>query len=818
MKRKQRINRITRRRKQQNRLLPIVLILAAGALVLQLGVVGALVGAAGIGALNYYNSISSQGLARLRQAPEVQDVQPTRILDRNGKLLMEISDTSKGLHKNVPLSKIPIYMREAMIASENKTFYTDPGIDPARTLDAVVNDLLHRGNLSGASTITQQVVKRLVLNANQTPQRKLQEIMIALAVAKPGSGFSKDYILNLYLNSVFFGHEATGVEAAARVFFGKDVWQIDLAQSALLAGLVQEPSYYDPLGPYGPEPAKNRMLYVLDQMRKDGFISKARERQAIAEGQKFVFSFPHWQLTGSRSLAPYWTDWIQHLLTYSTSNNPDWYTDPTLAAVIAKAGGLTAGLTIRTTLDLNMYNQAQQIMNQKVSYLSGQNVKDAAVVVLDPRSAECLAMVGGLNYYSQESGSQINMAAHPRSPGSSFKAFTYLTAFEQGWSPSKIVLDTPQTWPDPSEPSGVYSPQNYDHTYYGAVTVRYALANSRNVPAVKTMAAVGIQNVIKTAESMGAWHLRSEEKGAGLSTTLGSLPVPLWQMAQAYNVFPNNGVFRPMQSVLSIKDADGTTLWSYKTPPGTQVAPPQDSYLMTSVLKDNYARVLAFGPNSQLHLGPDQNLTVNQPAAVKTGTSQDFRDNLTIGYTPHLLTATWVGNPDNTPMINVEGVDGAGPIWHDFMEWGLSYLKQPYADFTPPPGVVLARVSSTGYLADQRTAWPITDVFAAGAVPHLYDPGYGSDTYTEDRHYFNDFSIDGGTMDGLPAGPLAVTPVTGTTTLSTTVTGPNGSVPSGSSGILTQRPGDHANLCGGGYYTYAPVYINGQLRWKYTCQ
>lgn len=814
MKRTQRINRVSRKRPpRQSRLLPIAIVLALGALVVLFSIGGVLVAAAGVGAANYYHAISTQGLAKLHHTTELADVQPTRILDRNGRVIMEISDSNKGLHKNVPLSKIPPSMREAIIAAENKTFYSDPGVDPTRLTSALVHDLLHKGITQGASTITQQVVKKFVLGSEQTPQRKLQEAIIALAVGRQGSGFSKNYILNLYLNSAFFGNEAYGVEAAARVYFGKHVWQLDIAQSALLAGLVQAPSAYDPLGPNGPGLAKERMTYVLDQMQKDGFISLTQERKALAEGNKFVFSYPQWRLTSSRSLAPYWTDWIQHLLTYQSYPDPGWYTDPTLAAIVAKAGGLTAGLTIKTTLDLNMYNQAQQIMKTQVGYLSGQNVNDAAVVAIDPHTAECLTMVGGIDYYSSATGSQINMAAHPRSPGSSFKIFTYLTALEHGWYPAKVILDTPQKWPDASEPNGVYNPQNYDLTYHGAVTMRYALANSYNVPAVKTIAAMGVQNVIKTGEALGAWHLRTEEKGAGLATTLGSLPVPLWQMAQAYNVLANNGVFRPMDSVLSIKDSSGDTLWSYKTPPGVQVAAPQYTYLLTSILKDDYARQLAFGPNSQLQL--------DRPAAVKTGTSQDFRDNLTIGYTPSLLTATWVGNPDNSPMLNVEGVDGAGPIWHQFMEWAFDYLKLPYQDFTPPPGIVLARVSSSGYLADQNTAWPITDVFAAGTVPHQYDPGYG-ENYTEDRHYFNDFSVDGGTLNALPAGPLSQSPITSTTTL-----GPQSGqplvgttpVPSGYSGILTQRPGDHANLCsGGGYYTYAPIYVNGQLRWKYTCQ
>lgn len=811
MKRSQRINRVSRKRSERSsKLLPIVLILAAGVLVLQLVFVGILVTTASATVYRYYNRVAVAGLDKLRSAPKLVDIQPTKILDRYGRLLWEVSDTSRGLHKDVPLSRIPLDLQEAIVATEDHTFWTNPGLDPKATVRAFLLDLAHRQALEGASGITQQIVKRLVLTNQPSFQRKIQEALISIAVARPHSGFSKAYILSLYLNTVFFGHEAYGVEAAARVFFGKHVWQLDLAQCALLAGLVQAPSYYDPLGPYGPQPALNRMHIVLGRMLTEGYITADQMHQAVAEANKFVFSEPGWSLTTSRSAAPYWTDWIEHLLTYGSA--PDvkngWYTDPLLANVVATHGGFASGLTIRTTLDLNMYDKAQQTMNDKVNMLAGYNVNDAAVVVLDPHSSECLAMVGGLDYYSKATGSQINMAAHPRSPGSSFKLFTYLTAFKQGWTPATMILDEPQTWPDPSEPSGVYAPRNYDLSWHGAVTLRIALANSFNLPAIKTISAVGIPNVLRTAEDMGLSYLRGQESRAGLSLTLGSIPVPLWQMAQGYNIVANGGIFRPMASILSIKDAGGNTIYSYKTPAGVQVIAPQYAYLITSILKDNYARVLAFGYNTPLRL----DYPLSAPAAVKTGTSQFFKDNLTIGFTPNLLTATWVGNPDDTSMYNVEGVDGAGPIWHDFMEWALQYRNLPVLDFTSPPGILLARVSSSGYLADSRTAWPITDLFAAGTAPHQYDSGYG-ETYTRYRLYRNDFSVDGGTSGSALAGPVPVAPlapISGTTPIS-------GSVPSGYSGLLSQRPSD-PNLCGGRSYTYTSVYVNGQLMWRYVCQ
>jgi membrane peptidoglycan carboxypeptidase len=326
-----------------------------------------------------------------------------------------------------------------------------------------------------------------------------------------------------------------------------------------------------------------------------------------------------------------------------------------------------------------------------------------------------------------------------------------------------------------------------------------ALANSYNVPAVKTIAAIGVAPVLKTAQQMGVWTLRGRH--AGLALTLGSIPVPLWQMAQAYNTFANGGVFRPMASILSIKDAQGTTLYRYHPPRGVQVVAPQYTYLITSILKDNYARQLAFGVNSVVQL--------DRPAAAKTGTSQFFKDNLTIGYTPNLLTATWVGNADDSPMNNIEGIDGAGPIWHDMMEWSFSHLHLPVQDFIPPPGVMLARVSSAGdYIPNACTAWYMTDVFAAGTLPHTYDP-CTEDNHLRARAYANDFSLDGGTTGNTLGAPALLKPLAG---------GPGAPLARGSSGLLSQRPTASMNLCGGRYYTYQSVYVNGQLEWRYTCQ
>jgi len=849
MKRTRRLNRISHRRpKKPNRFWPIAIAVGAVGALLQFTLIGAVVVAIGAGANSYYQAVSTAGLQRLRQHAVLENVQPTVIEDRNGKHLLEIRDPNKGLQTIVPLKDIPVhYMQDALIATEDHTFWSNSGIDPT-AIGRALKSTLTGGRVEGASTLTQQMVKRLVLNSQQTPQRKLQEIAIAYAAGQQGSGISKQDILYLYFNSVFFGHHATGIEAAARVYFGRHVWQLDLAQSALLAGLVNAPGVLDPIA-YGPGFALHRMRYVvLKSMVTYGYITAARARAAYAEAQTFSFSEPHLQLTTSTRVAPYWTDWIEGLLGYPRRS----WTDDTLANLVAtKGGGFTNGLTIRTTLDLGLYQHTQQVMSQRVQQLATDNVNDAAVVTLDPHTGECWAMVGGINYNSAATGSQINMAAYPRSPGSSFKVYTYLTAFEQGQFPATVLPDEPKQWADGYNADGsvnTYAPMNYDRQFHGAVTIRTALANSFNIPAVETIDAVGPNNVARTAEDMGVTDLRRglrHVSKAPLSMTLGSEAVPLWQMAQGYDTLANNGAFRPMASIRSIQDANGATLYTYHVPAPVQVVAPQYAYMLTSILKDNYARTIAFGPNSALQLGPDLPgqsfdgqtstglLPVNVPAAVKTGTSESFKDNLTIGYTPNLLTATWVGNPDNSAMLNVEGVTGAGPIWHDVMEWDLTHLnKAQPQEFAIPPGMFLAKVSGTTptYLANGYTRWPITDVFAAGGVPHQYDNGGGAPPTAPMLYSYGAYDLDGGTTGAGVNGAVPLTSVinvSATTGLSATNTNTNtnpaatpgttGASP-GSTGIVTYNPGQTSDICGGGRYRYYPQYVNGRLEYAYTCQ
>jgi membrane peptidoglycan carboxypeptidase len=324
------------------------------------------------------------------------------------------------------------------------------------------------------------------------------------------------------------------------------------------------------------------------------------------------------------------------------------------------------------------------------------------------------------------------------------------------------------------------------------------------------------------AKRMGITTWDQSPDHYGLSITLGGAEVRLLDLTSAYGVFADRGVRHPPIAWREVKDIYGHVYAKFDDAhpnPGQQVLSPQVAYLITSVLSDDSAREIEFGTGS--------GLVLSRPAAAKTGTTDSYRDNWTVGYTPNLTVGVWVGNADNTPMQDVIGITGAGPIWHDFMEWAHSYLNLPIENFSVPPGIVMARVSSSGYLASQSTAWPITDLFAAGAVPHQYDAGYG-DNYTRYRILPYNFSVDGGTLDNTFSGPVSLSPsVSGTpnpgapppqiTPLAGANGSTNGSVPSGFSGTLPQRPSNNANLCGGRYYTYYPVTVNGQLVWRYTC-
>ncbi len=655
-------------------------------------------GAGAYTATKYYNNTVPPSINRL-VALQNEPAGVTKFYDRTGKhLIAELYSSSLGVSTPVALNQISPWLQQATIAVENESFYTDPGFSVRGIGRAVYDDLLYQ-QTQGASTITQQLVRASVLSTDPTAQRKINEIMIAFGLTQKFPGRAgKDKILDMYLNTIPYGNQCKGIEAAARFYFHVSAAKLDLSESAFLAGIPNGPSLYDPVTELSN--AIERQKVVLDRMLAYHLITADQEQQAINEAQHFHFAAR--VIQSQWYVAPHWFYFVKNSLINDLPGGE---------------AQLYSGLTVTTTLDLNDYNAAQQLVQQQTSQLTayGHNATDGAVVAIDPRSREILTMVGSADFNNGSIAGQINMATSPRQPGSSFKPFTYVTAFEQGHFPGEVIVDQPVSYPDGDHP---YAPLNYDLKFHGAVTLRFALANSFNVPAVELLNKVGINNMLKTAADFGMPQLQAQQqknRRFGLSAVLGSGEVPLVQMTNAYAVFASGGIYQPYKYVLGITDANGqpVTLLHQEAP--RRVIAPQYAYEITSILSDSFARSYEFGIQNPLVLA-------DRPAAVKTGTTNDFKDNLTIGYTPSLVTGVWVGNADDTPMINVIGIDGAGPIWQQFMETALA--GTPAQPFVAPPGIITTTVSGyDGLLASNATSWKIRDVFAAGQVPHQFDTG-----------------------------------------------------------------------------------------------
>ncbi|MHB8620011.1 MAG: transglycosylase domain-containing protein, partial [Chloroflexota bacterium] len=615
--------------------------------------------------------------------------QTSRVYDRNGKLLYEFVDPRAGRRTQVPLAQIPESLRDATIAIEDKTFYTNPGFDIRALIRAAYEDITRHHIVSGASTITEQLVKTIYLTPQVTFQRKLRELAIAYELSKEKT---KDQILEMYLNQIFYGNNSYGIEAAAESYFGKKAVQLDLAQSAMLAGLPQSPTDYDPI--QNLKAAKARQLEVLNQMVVQGYITSRQAKDAYDEKLNF---------TPQRTniLAPHFVFYVRDLLEkkYGTKKLYE------------------GGLTIKTTLDLGLQQKAEQIVKQQIDKLPpAKNVHNAALVAIDPATGQILAMVGSRDYYQQAKDGtmdgKFNAAIAPLQPGSSFKPFAYVTDFLKGRTPATMVDDAKVTTQFPNFNGTYYRPENYDRKYHGRITLRTALANSLNIPAVKVLKDAGINATLQTAHAMGITTINDESK-VGLSLVLGGNEVTLLDMTSAYGVFANAGKRLPDTPILSVTDSTGKVLEQYHQPKPIQVLKPEYAYLITSILSDDKARAMEFGRHSVLEL-PDR------PAAVKTGTTDDFRANWTIGYTPQLAVGVWAGNSNHEPMRNIIGIDGAGPIWHNFMEAALK--GKPVVDFTKPPNILTMRVSTKTGLIPNPGEPSYQEVFVKGTQPTAHSP------------------------------------------------------------------------------------------------
>lgn len=612
-------------------------------------------------ALLGYASIATDLPVPGELAQRANAFQSTRIYDRSGNLLNETFDPNAGRRVVVPLEQIPPALQQATIATEDANFYEHGGIDPVALARAIYYAVQEREIVSGASTIPQQLVKLVFLSPERTALRKIKEAILAAEISRR---YSKKQILELYLNEVYYGNLAYGADSAAETYFGKEVDQLSLAESALLAGLPQAPAFYDPYT--YPDRAKQRQGVVLGLMVKSGAISAADADVAWLE--PLVYSPPHYDFK-----APHFTLYVRQQL----------------ERLLGPEALYKVGLQVTTSLDLPLQEEAQRIVREQVQALSDRNVSNGALVALRPQTGEILALVGSADFDNVEIDGQVNMALSPRQPGSSLKPLVYLTAFEEPdvrWTPGTLVADIEEEFPDGANPP--YVPTDYDNRERGLVTVRAALANSYNIPAVRALQRVGIPPFLETARRMGITTLTRSDYG--LSLSLGGGAVPLLELTGAFAVLANGGVRQPPTAILEIKDGDGNLICDLdgasEAPPcrlggtessGQQVADPVDTFLISDMLSDNAARAPIFGLNSALNLG--------RPAAAKTGTTNDFRDSLTVGYTPQLVTGVWVGNANNSPMDNVSGARGAAPIWNRFMQTALA--NEPVQEFLPPGGV-----------------------------------------------------------------------------------------------------------------------------------
>ena len=590
--------------------------------------------------------------------------QSTKIYDRNGKLLYTIYTSRNQTY--VPFKQIPNHIKNATVALEDKDFYKHGAVDMRGITRAFISTVFKR-EVQGGSTITQQLVKNSLLTPERTISRKVKEIFLAFIIE---SVYSKDKILEMYLNQVPYGGTAYGVDAASQVYFGKPVEKLTLAESAFLAALPEAPSLYSPFGSR-PEFGKARQLEALRKMREQGYITHEEEQEAVTLELKF-------SKIQNKILAPHFVFYVKDIL------------EQRYGPRAVEQGGLH----VTTSLDLDLQAYAEASVAAEIETLKKLNVSNGAALITDPRTGEVLTMVGSRGYFDTEIDGNVNVTLAKRQPGSSIKPINYAVGLIKGYTASTPLVDDRICFPNPGgQPA--YCPVNYDGRFHGVVQMRFALANSYNIPAVKMLKANSVEAMIATASAMGITTFTDPSR-YGLSLTLGGGEVTMLNMAEAFGVFANNGYRIPLQPILKVVDNRGRVLEEYNPPKspifGKKVLPDGVAFIISHILLDNGARAQAFGANSILRVG-------NYPVSVKTGTTNDLRDNWTIGYTPSHLVATWVGNNDNKPMNGiVSGITGAAPIWHALMEKVLEGTKPQFPQ--KPDNVIGKHVcTDTGQVA-----------------------------------------------------------------------------------------------------------------------
>lgn len=641
-----------------------------------LTIVGGLVALmlAGGGAAIYYARVTAPSFEGISRIEDLQSralqFETTRIRDREGNVLYQINDPTGGFRDYVTLDEVSPWVIVATVATEERNFFVNPGFSIPAIMRAVVRNYQEGEVVSGASTITQQLTRALLLpeeeRTERSYQRKIKEIFLA---AELGRRFSKTEILELYLNQIYYGNLAYGIEAAAQTYFGKSARDLTLAEASFLAGLPQSPAIWDPVN--NREGVLQRQQQVLALMLEAGCIDTGNSGLVLpcVTQAELQAAQPELQQIAQREFHapdiqaryPHWVVYVQQLLE----------ADPTIGPAI-----YTSGFDVYTTLDPRLQDLAQQQVEITLSGLADRNVNNASVVIINPRTGAILAMVGSRNFNDDSIDGQVNIALTPQQPGSSIKPFTYIAAFRQGWTPATVLWDVPISYEIPG--FGTYEPVNYDERFHGPVSVRSALANSYNVPAVQTLDHVGVPALLQVLNDVGISSLGdpSNPNGYGLSLTLGAGDVYLLEWANAFATLADGGVWHPTYAIERI-ERDGQLVQSYQVPEGRQAVDPTHAYLIASILSDHEARAPAFGVNSILN--------TPYPAAAKTGTTNDYRDNWTMGFTTELAVGVWVGNTDNSPMLNVSGVTGAGPIWRGIMDGAQQWY--PAQPFPRPPGI-----------------------------------------------------------------------------------------------------------------------------------
>jgi penicillin-binding protein 1C len=616
----------------------------------------------------------------------------TRIVDSTGKLLYEIIDprsSSGGHHTPVALDQISPWLPKATVAVEDASFYSNAGVDVRGVVRALWINLRGGQTLSGGSTITQQLARMMLLDPEERQQRtllrKTRETLLAFQLTQR---YSKDELLNLYLNEAYFGNLAYGVDAAARAYFGKTARELSLAESAFLAGLPQSPAAYDPFNDM--TAARSRQAVVLDLMRKTGAISE--DDRLLAQRQPIQLA-PAPVAIRAPHFVSYTRRWLEQQF----------------GAERVMAGGML----VTTTLDLALNDASQTIVQAQLARLAGatsdaQDARagNAAVVVLDPHSGAIRAMVGSPDYFDNKINGAVNATLALRQPGSAFKPVTYAQALASGrLTAATPLFDVRRSFP--TREALPYVPVNYDRTFHGPLSARDALATSSNVAAVGVLHETGIKPVLTLAGELGIGTLTQVDRH-GLALTLGGGEVRLLELSAAYGAFGNGGQRLAPFAVSEVRDADGAVLYQRPAAQPVQALDPRVAWLITDILADNAARSAAFGANSVLRLP--------RPAAVKTGTTQDFRDNWTVGYTPDLVVGVWVGNADGSPMQGVSGVSGAGPIWRDVML--LAHRGLPVREFERPLGLTRLEVCAlSGQLPTADCTARRFEWFLAGSEP-----------------------------------------------------------------------------------------------------